>query len=650
MIFSFIRKATRICHVYLCCFSVWVFLYACSSANKPIDEPATDPVNYTVTEIKYNYGEQAALRYIDSLLAAEPRNAEFRYNSYKHKYNIYQNDLQRYDTALVYADSMLAILKQDPAVEDYNSRYALATNAKANAYFYAGNYKAAFEWYNLNGNEDVEGATPCFNASHHFRIAMTLYKTERYLQAAAHFKKSALLYEECPTKNVEFYYRQQENTDNIGLCYYKAGNYDSAMHYYHKALQQIDRYKQIFNNKQRLWDFAIAVVRDNMGSVYALTNRPDSAEYSFLQSLQLSEEQPRHRFHIHTKLAKLYIQQQQYNKAGAQLAVAEAMLEDGNKPEAGYAYEYEEAEWLYESRIGNIPMAYEHLQRYQQLKDSLFVKQKDALIEELYAAGEKEAVQRADITSKNERIRFQSRLTLIFVAISVLLAGGWLLRRLMKQSRKFSNYRLAKAEQERKLKGELLQKERHLLSIMNNTDDLVWAVDTYFKLTTFNKAYDELIHNITGRYAEVGKPSNIAAASPRMYEKWIGWHKRAMGGEAFTVVDTVTGLRAGDMDIEARFWPLHDSDNNIIGVGCLVRNISEYITNTRKIEAQTDALKEIAHMQSHDVRGPVATMKGLMQLIHVSDEENAELLRQLEKQLDELDKAIHAINSKTQQS
>lgn len=401
-----------------------------------------------------------------------------------------------------------------------------------------------------------------------------------------------------------------------------------------------------------MWDYAAAVVYDNLGSLYTSTNHPDSAEQAFRHSLLLSVPYPRDHFHIHTKLAKLYTTTRQYAKAKEQLDIVEKILAEDSLQEPSHIYDYEEAAWLYYQNTGNQQQAYQHLYTYRQLKDSLFVKQKDALIEELYALGEKEAQHRADIISKNEKIRNQSQLMLLFICISVLLAGGWLVRRLLKQNRKFINYRLAKAELERRLKGELLQKERHLLSIMNNTDDLVWAVDSYFKLTTFNKAYDELIYNISGRYAEVGKPSTIAAANPAMYDKWISWHKRAMAGEAFTITDNVRGLKPGTTDIEARFWPLHDSDNNIIGVGCLVRNITEYVENARKIEAQNRALKEIAHMQSHDVRGPVATMKGLLQLINaktIEQEETENLLQLLEKQLDELDKAIHAINSKTQQ-
>jgi tetratricopeptide (TPR) repeat protein len=645
------RRDTRFYKLATYCIALCiVFCISCTSQPGVGEQQKNNNLIFQrYRNIKYTDGDRAALNYTDSLLKNSHWNDKMLFELYKIEFGIYLFSYQRYDSSMIYADSMMAILERNPNMPDYANLLAQTRSAKGDAYYYSGRFREAFNWYDLNSYSDVEGATPAFNAAHNFRIAMTMYRTERFAQAARYFKRSFVLYDSSGASNMEEYYRVQQVLNDIGLSYYKAGNYDSALVYYTTTLQYIHRHEKAYSNKRKMWDYAAAVVYDNLGSLYTNTNRPDSALHAFKTSLALSKEYPRDHFHIHTKLAKLYTGQHQYDMAKAELDSANKILEEGSLQEPNYMYDYQQAAWLYYNNTGNYQKASLHLHAYQQLKDTFFVKQKDALIEELYSLGEKEAKQRAEIVRKNEKLRTQTKLTLLFICISALLAGGGLVRLLMKQNRKFSNYRLARAEQERRLKEELLQKERHLLSIMNNTDDLVWAVDSYFKLTTFNKAYDELIYNISDRYPEVGKPSTIAAADPAMYDKWIGWHKRAMAGEAFTVIDNVRGLKPGKTDIEARFWPLHDSDNNIIGIGCLVRNITEYMENTRKIATQNTALKEIAHMQSHDVRGPVATMKGLLQLINSKDlaaAENQELIQLLEAQLNELDNIIHAISNK----
>jgi len=626
-------------------------LFACKAINEPdSDDAALHEILAQYRDVKFIKGDRAALGYTDSVLHAGKWTDHTLFELHKIKFGIYLFSFQQYDSAMTHADTMLAILQRNPHMPDYTNLLAQAHSAKGDAYYYSGRFRDAFKWYDMSSYSDIEGAGPCFNAAHNFRIAMTMYRTERYLQAAQYFKRSYLLYDSCGEKNMELHYRRQQVLDNIGLCYYKAGVYDSAYTYYAQTLGFIRTHEKPYPGKKKLWDYAAAVVYDNFGSLYAATGRPDSALQAFTQSLALSQQYPREHFHIHTKLAKLNTTLGRYDEAKKQLDIAAQILADGTPQEPAHIYDYKEAAWLYYRNTGNHQLANANLDDYLQLKDSLFVKQKDALIEELYAAGVKESQHRADIVAKNEKIRMQTWLTLLFVCTSALLAGGWLVRRIIRQKRKFTSYRTARAELEKKLKGELLQKERHLLSIMNSTDDLVWAVDTYFKLTTFNKAYDELIYNMTGKYAEVGKPSNIAAASPDMYEKWISWHKRAMAGEAFTVTDNVTGLKPEAADIEARFWPLHDAYNNVIGVGCLVRNITEYVENTRRIKAQNNALKEIAHMQSHEVRGPVATMKGLLHVLDTTSltpAEHHDLLEQLAQQLDELDRIIHAINNKT---
>ena len=69
-----------------------------------------------------------------------------------------------------------------------------------------------------------------------------------------------------------------------------------------------------------------------------------------------------------------------------------------------------------------------------------------------------------------------------------------------------------------------------------------------------------------------------------------------------------------------------------------------------KIKKQNEKLFNIAFLQSHQVRGPITSILGLLNLINLenfSDPENAIIIRNLKDAADSLDKIIHKIVEET---
>jgi PAS domain S-box-containing protein len=80
---------------------------------------------------------------------------------------------------------------------------------------------------------------------------------------------------------------------------------------------------------------------------------------------------------------------------------------------------------------------------------------------------------------------------------------------------------------------------------------------------------------------------------------------------------------------------------------CLVitRDITTQIEHTQAIEKQNEKLKEIAHLQSHVVRAPLARIMGLTNLITQDKNNDKQLLEYLDISVHELDGVIRAIVS-----
>lgn len=92
------------------------------------------------------------------------------------------------------------------------------------------------------------------------------------------------------------------------------------------------------------------------------------------------------------------------------------------------------------------------------------------------------------------------------------------------------------------------------------------------------------------------------------------------------------------------FEPGYDQDGEIIGISYNATDITEAKLYEEKILAQNESLKEIAHIQSHEFRKPVASILGFIELFKSNGyRASKEELILLEKAAGELDEKIRMI-------
>jgi len=102
-----------------------------------------------------------------------------------------------------------------------------------------------------------------------------------------------------------------------------------------------------------------------------------------------------------------------------------------------------------------------------------------------------------------------------------------------------------------------------------------------------------------------------------------------------------------------RYYPVLDQNGQYIGFVLSSTDITERKKHELQIELQNQALREIAQVQSHVIRRPLANMMGLMELVNgtnISDEENEHILSMLRQSSIELDDMIRNIILKTEVS
>lgn len=184
-------------------------------------------------------------------------------------------------------------------------------------------------------------------------------------------------------------------------------------------------------------------------------------------------------------------------------------------------------------------------------------------------------------------------------------------------------------------------------ALINNIRDLIWSVDRNFCLISANASFLQMVKNAYGTQLLPGESVLGVNESGAHVDKWRGYYQRALGGEN-VVFMSVSSLGAVDT-FEIRMHPIHD-DQDVVGVACVGQNIQKKIEAEKRMILQNIELKEIVSLASHEIRGPVTSLMGLMNLLNKSnlaDPFNKEVISHIELAIKELDSVIHKIVNKS---
>ena len=202
---------------------------------------------------------------------------------------------------------------------------------------------------------------------------------------------------------------------------------------------------------------------------------------------------------------------------------------------------------------------------------------------------------------------------------------------------------------EKQLAETIRNTELNLLATINNTNDMIWSVNTKLEIVFCNKSYQDSVYELAGVIPRPGDYVLGEWGSESFFNTRKKDYERALAGESFTTF--IEEFYDGSLfHKEISTNPIYDDEVNIVGVICIARDISEQKNQFVQIQRQNEKLREIAWIQSHKVRGPVASILGLASLFNydVTDHENnIEILEKLKIATDNLDTIIKEVVDKT---
>jgi tetratricopeptide (TPR) repeat protein len=643
-----------------------VFLNSCrpSSDSSEVEAKVSEVVELSKGMVDTR-GGIAAMRFLDSAIGGTELALKSRFAVYLQKYDIAHGSMGDDILASRYADSMLLLLVEDKKVFDTGEIFK-AYLLKANISYASERFDEAFLYYDKARALALASKQPCSEYIFLYRIGMSHFKEEKFMEAAGLFQASHKKIMLCSVSSAENDLRHQEILSNIGLAFMGGGKPDSSIPFFHAAIDLIDRKRTVHFQLAKQWDEARSVAMGNLGEAYFRLSKFDSAEWYFLGSIRLNKLCGRNiqdRLYNELKLGDLYVQVGRFDEAERILGVVDeemAARQTSFRVGDGLELELRRAKVCvhFYRATADVASAFKMQIKYDSLREQKWIFTNKILNNSVdrgldNAQNERQIV----LLEKDMQIRGQQNVILILATFILLLVTVVIFRsmkayrersvRFKKQAEDIST---SSARTQEQLQKRIREDELNFMSLIENTDDVLWSVDKMNRLLAFNRAFREMVSRDTDAFPLVGNrfPA-LSSSSVLMTRIEEGYSSVAVTGQ-FELIDKLSDVTGASKHIQLRFKPILNEVGDVAGVSCFLRDITEYVWMIESLEEKNKQLKDIAWVQSHKLRGPLTSVMGILAFLEDDDasaELQMEMRRTLAEKVAEMDAIIHEIVAKT---
>lgn len=186
------------------------------------------------------------------------------------------------------------------------------------------------------------------------------------------------------------------------------------------------------------------------------------------------------------------------------------------------------------------------------------------------------------------------------------------------------------------------QSEAQMRAFFETSIDCHLLLGKEFEIIAFNKAWDNHVKNSYSLNMEPGKSMEAYLHSENVDMVYADYRKALAGTPVLSQKRVTNGSQ--EFWRITRFEPAFNNENQIFGVSINSTDITSEVKQKEIVGIQNESLKEIAWIQSHEVRKPVATILGLMNLLKANGYlESIQELQMMEQAVVELDEKIRLI-------
>jgi signal transduction histidine kinase len=184
---------------------------------------------------------------------------------------------------------------------------------------------------------------------------------------------------------------------------------------------------------------------------------------------------------------------------------------------------------------------------------------------------------------------------------------------------------------------------------LNSIDDGVWLINDQYELIDYNREFFQKYQAILNIKPVKGKNvlNLFPADKPALKEIWQARYDAGLRGKVAKYTDTYI-VNAEKKIYEVKIYPIR-GEGKVTGLTLLARDVTKVIESEEQLTRQNDELTKInseldrfVYSASHDLRAPLLSVKGLLNMIKLDDdkENTTKYLGLIEKSINKLDRFI----------
>ncbi|MFY0672138.1 MAG: PAS domain-containing sensor histidine kinase [Bacteroidia bacterium] len=199
-------------------------------------------------------------------------------------------------------------------------------------------------------------------------------------------------------------------------------------------------------------------------------------------------------------------------------------------------------------------------------------------------------------------------------------------------------------------------KSSNLNSLLESYNAPIWIIDTGYRIVSVNSFFEAIVKNGYGTELKVGERI-IDYFTDEIKTFWKEKYDSALAGKVVEFHQDYN--MGGEIGVYVyKVFPVIN-DEKIIGCGVIGNNITKLVNSEIQLKEQNETLTKLneeldtfIYRSSHDMRAPIATLLGLLDLVknEKDDEKRNQCFSFMEESISKLDGFIHEITELTKNS
>ena len=174
-------------------------------------------------------------------------------------------------------------------------------------------------------------------------------------------------------------------------------------------------------------------------------------------------------------------------------------------------------------------------------------------------------------------------------------------------------------------------------ALLENSSDSIWSIDKNSHLINFNYSFFESFKLFYNAEPYVGMPI-MEYLNYDAQKKWGPFYERALNGEHFSEEIEIDSLGI-QLCFDVSFNPIV-INNEVTGAAVFARDITSRKSAEKQLEYKINELNTFLYKATHDLRSPLVSVMGLVQLA-----KDLNMEAELESYIDMINSSVHKMDN-----